>query len=74
MNSAELCQKNGWTVGTRLMGDEGYGSTCIILITAVGEENILARVVSRNGIPWRDCESNWTLECRDWHVYQEGKP
>jgi hypothetical protein len=42
MTSAELCRKNGWGPGTRLVGHEGFGDT-VIEITAVGEAGILRR-------------------------------
>jgi hypothetical protein len=34
MNDAQRCRKNGWGVGTRLIGDEGYGHT-VIELTAI---------------------------------------
>ena len=34
--NTETAQLNGWTVGTRLVGDEGHGPT-VIRITAIGE-------------------------------------
>ena len=62
LDPAELCRRNGWTVGTHLIGDEGNGPTTIV-ITAIGHRNIMARsldpiVGSR--------ESSWVLWCRDW--------
>ncbi len=61
MNSADKCRANGWTVGTRLVGDEGYGPTTIE-ITAVGERRILAKELS----PRAYGEMMWTLDRRDW--------
>lgn len=61
MNDAETCRRNGWTVGTRLVGDEGYGPTTIE-ITAIGERVLLAKMIS----PTRQSESTWTLAYRDW--------
>lgn len=65
--AAEICRRNGWTAGTLLAGDEGYGIT-VIEITAVGKLNILAQTVSHDGEPWDDTEDEceWTLWCRDW--------
>ena len=63
--SALLCEKNGWKVGDKLIGNEGYGDT-IILLTAIGEENILAREISHNGKPSNRDEGHWTLSCREW--------
>jgi hypothetical protein len=62
----EKCRENGWKVGTRLVGDEGYGPT-VIEITAIGESSILAKTISHNGKPssYRG-ETCWTLQCRKW--------
>lgn len=65
MSSAEICRKNGWRPGNFLEGDEGYGPT-VIQLTAIGAENVLARMISHDGKP-ADCrESHWTLEYRGW--------
>ncbi len=56
----EICHINGWKVGTRLIGDEGYGPE-VIEITAIGREHLMA-VCDQHGN-----EGNWTLSCRDWH-------
>jgi hypothetical protein len=66
-NDAELCRSNGWTVGTRLVGDEGYGPT-VIQITAIGESVLLAKAVSQDGRSVSGRELTWTLACRDWTV------
>lgn len=58
---AEICRRNGWGPGTRLVGDEGYGPLTIE-ITAVGQRSILARVVSDSS----GVETMWHLELRDW--------
>lgn len=63
LSSAELCRRNGWTVGTRLVGDEGYGPDTIT-ITAIGERHILAR----SDYQLMNHETIWTLHCRDWKV------
>lgn len=60
-SSAELCRRNGWTVGTALIGDEGYGPAVIVL-TAIGKRNVLAQQIS----PIRQDENVWTLRNRDW--------
>lgn len=71
MSDAETCRKNGWTVGTRLVGDEGYGPT-VIEITAVGEKCILAKAISHRGKPTKEPrEASWTLTCRDWSPADE---
>jgi hypothetical protein len=51
MNSADLCKKNGWTVGTVLQGDEGFGPSTIV-ITAIGE-TVLANGDSKLGRDWK---------------------
>lgn len=62
----EKIRANGWKVGDYLEGDEGFGPT-VILITAIGEQLILARAVLHNGTPVRwAIETNWTLMMRDW--------
>ena len=65
---AETCHLNGWTVGTHLIGDEGYGPT-VIRLTAIGEGAILARAVMLDGQPISRREATWTLECRDWREW-----
>lgn len=64
---AIVVREHGWSVGTRLVGDEGNGPT-VIEITAVGEENVLAKTISRNGKPSasHDRETLWSLSGRDW--------
>jgi hypothetical protein len=65
LDDAERCRRNGWGPGTRLIGDEGYGPS-VIEITAVGEHQILARRVVRDGEAVNDRETTWTLAHRDW--------
>ncbi len=67
-SDADLCRKNGRTVGTRLVGDEGYGPT-VIRLTYISDQNVLAVKESHKGIPdHRNDESCWTLQCRDWRA------
>ncbi|ASZ73072.1 hypothetical protein SEA_GERALT_78 [Mycobacterium phage Geralt] len=65
MSDADTARKNGWTVGTRLAGDEGRGET-IIEITAIGEQHVLAKTISHAGRPAPYRESLWTFVFRDW--------
>ena len=65
MSSAEICRMRGWSVGTLLVGDEGYGNT-VILITAIGEQSILARTISHAGTLKNSSESQWNLSFREW--------
>lgn len=63
---AETCRLNGWTVGTVLVGDEGYGSEKI-KITAIGERDILAkRIENGKGEAVERHEALWSLNYRDW--------
>ena len=71
---ADVCRENGWAVGTRLAGDEGYGVT-VIEITAIGEQQILAKRISHDGKTIKgERESSWVLWCRDWQVVGRGTP
>jgi hypothetical protein len=65
ISEADTCALNGWEVGTRLVGDEGFGPT-VIKITAIGEEKIMARRISHNGAAVHAQEGMWTLTCREW--------
>jgi hypothetical protein len=66
MDSAEYCRHHGYEVGTRLVGDEGYGPT-VIEITAIGEKSILAKVISHAGVTNKEQpEGTWVFWCRDW--------
>ena len=67
---ADICRANGWHAGTKLVGDEGHGPT-VIEITAIGEQEILAKAISEGGEPIIAPEATWFLSYRDW---QEVKP
>lgn len=62
LSPAEICRRNGWGPGTKIVGDEGYGP-CTIEITAVGVYSILARCVEPHGSEY---EQMWHLDGRDW--------
>lgn len=66
----ERCRENGWGPGTRLVGDEGYGST-VIELRYVSPECIVAKHLSHKGKPDVQRESLWTLRCRDWQEVKE---
>lgn len=70
-SDAEKCRRNGWGVGTVLEGDEGYGPTRIVL-TAIGEEHILARCLSQSRVPCDGSEENWALRYREWKAVGDG--
>jgi hypothetical protein len=61
VSDADICRQNGWRRGTRLEGYE-YGERAVIQITAVGDDQILARQIS----PEPEPELSWTLSCRKW--------
>lgn len=58
-SDATHARRRGWGVGTRLIGDQGYGPTTIT-ITALGQTRVLARAEGR------EREKTWTLTARDW--------
>jgi hypothetical protein len=76
MSDAAKCRKNGWKVGTQLRGREGGTSwhrLTTIELTAIGERNILAKVVAETGSGCEVChpheigyEADWTLSQRNW--------
>jgi hypothetical protein len=63
---AIICREHGWEPGTRIVGDEGHGPQ-VIEITALGEEQIIAKTISGPHGPYRE-HGSWTLGCRDWQV------
>lgn len=63
--AADMCRLRGWGVGTRLVGNEGYGPT-VIEITAVGGECLLAKRLGHARVAYKPYESSWVLWCRDW--------
>lgn len=72
--SADLCRHNGWKVGDLLEGDEGQGPT-VIRLTALGETQVLARVVSHQGEPERESpERSWGLTNRPWKLHEANGP
>lgn len=64
-SDADVCRLKGWSVGTVIEGDEGYGPTRI-MITAIGERCVLARKLSHNGAETDSNETLWTVQLRDW--------
>jgi hypothetical protein len=66
-DAADVARLKGWTVGTRLVGDEGYGPT-VIEITAIGEKRVLAKQISEDRHPHQTPEGHWTFSCRDWQI------
>jgi hypothetical protein len=69
LSDYQKCLANGWQVGTRLVGDEGYGPT-IIEIMYLSPHTLVAKTISHNGIP-SEREGLWTLSCRDWQPLSE---
>ena len=76
--SAQICKENGWKVGDLLKGTEdwGYGetSTSVILITAIGEDSILARKILRSRgsrlVHVSEDELRWCLCHRQWVIFK----
>lgn len=66
LSPAEVCRRNGWRPGTKLIGDEGYGPHTIE-ITAVGVHSILARCIAPCG---DSLDQLWSLEGRDWKLVE----
>ena len=60
LTDAELCRRNGWGPGTRLIGTQG-STTVTMTVTAIGDDLILAKLDG-----WS--EMIWTLKDRDWKV------
>lgn len=74
-SSAEICRRNGWTVGTRLVADferpgRGITSRHQIEITAIGYCAVVAMLVTVDGISVYGIydEVMWDLRCRDWEA------
>lgn len=66
MRNYEICQRNDWKAGTRLVGDEGYGPT-VIEIVFISQQTLIAKAISHNGeAESHPMERTWTLACRDW--------
>ena len=81
MNSADLCRRNGWKPGTVIEGRNNRVSHerwDRIVITAVGETNILGRLVATRWGKgeWENRasgEQEWALTSRDWQKVEEGE-
>lgn len=70
---AETCRLNGWSVGTLLVGDEGFGPETIC-ITAIGQEKILAkRIINHEGLAVDGYETTWTLKLREWRQVPQNR-
>lgn len=82
-DSASRCRANEWKAGDELEGTESWpavdphsagSSTSRILLTAIGEEHVLAREVWRDGHPisehrhgWSSGQEElWDLRDREW--------
>jgi len=72
IGSAAMCERNGWQAGDTLEGDEGHGPQRII-ITAIGENNILARRVPVGDEAIHPFENMWELGHRDWRKIEESE-
>lgn len=67
---AVVAREHGWKVGTKLIAVDNHGPE-IIQITALGEDQLLAKSISRNGVAVtdNDSECSWHLDMRDWKVH-----
>lgn len=85
MTDKEICDLNVWKVGDVLVGTEMLGHTKTdgvpiywtdrILITAIGEKYILAKVIWSEGLPVKNRdEGTWSLQCREWKKLCTDKP
>lgn len=68
MTEREVCEQNGWGVGTRLAGDEGHGVTVIRLTHLTEDGALLAKTEWHDGKPHEGTEHFWTLRCREWRA------
>ena len=68
LSPAAIARGKAWGVGTVIEGVEtradGTSVTARIVITAIGEQKILARPVSGH------TEKGWVLDSRDWQEVQ----
>lgn len=66
--AAEICRRNGWEPGDVLYSSSDKvphpRTACAIMITAIGEREILARRVEDT------CEGLWTLAHRQWRRFR----
>ena len=70
LTERETCDLNGWGIGTRLIGDEGYGPAIIEITHFTRNGSMLAICESRQGERVEESEHFWTLECREWSEVQ----
>ena len=65
-HAADICRERGWSVGTCLAGDAGFGPT-VIQITTLGDKVMLAKIVSHGcmSVVYHDAQA-WSLSLRDW--------
>lgn len=63
-SSADFCREMGCQAGQIVTGsDDGYGEVRV-RITAIGDESVLGKTVSRANHPSR--QNLWSFHCRDW--------
>ena len=66
--STEICRANGWTVGDMLEGQDEV-STDRIRITAIGEQNVLARWQYADNP--ESSERLMSLDFREWRKVEK---
>lgn len=75
LTSAEICRRNDWHPGTLLAGENAHG-IAVIRLTAIGDQEVLARHIAQNGEPVSELagrEVVWTLTKRDWREVRDSK-
>ena len=60
LSDAAICRRHRWKVGTKLRGYESGRLPATVLITAIGEQDILARELPDG------YEGLWNLTSRNW--------
>jgi len=70
MTTADLCRARDWTVGSVLVGTEKYNDDSEhedwVVITAIGDETVLARSLQHDGVKQVGREATWDFSLREW--------
>lgn len=64
--SAHICRVRGWKPGMVLQGTKAEAAFTI-RITAIGEDTVLARRLTRDGIPSLGEDRVWNIGARGWN-------
>lgn len=63
--SAQICRDRGWAVDDILEGTNEH-FTERMRITAIGEQFVLGKTMSRDGQPIEGLEGSWDFNLRNW--------